>query len=486
MTAAAAVPMTHAPRMRTVARAAFAATITLTLLGWTFLALSLNDPVPSAWGFRGFSGTFALAFGWIGSLLATRRSSNPIGWAFLGAGLLSGSLVAAAEYASFTLFGPRQGLPGGVFCAWLNEWLWVLLVTLATTPVFLYFPDGRLLSRRWRAVLWIGLASAVVASAILATVPGPMQTFGITNPFGLGETASERASVGSRSVPAAAETATMIWAFTIMASAGSAVLRFRRSRGVERQQLKWLAAASVIVAMALGVSFANADRWAEILLIIALTTVPLSIGIAILRYRLYEIDTIINRAIVYGALTAILAGLYSASIGLFQRLFTTVTGERSDAAIVVTTLILASAFTPVKSWLQAATDRRFKAPADARKRLEGFRESLRIVSEAVDRTALRRRFLEEIIGAFRCRGATLVLTRGSQTHEDHVGEPGAAVVRCDVADDGVVMGRLELGPRADGSEYTAADVVELEKTAAVVARAYVLAERLALARTPGG
>lgn len=488
-TAALSVAPRSAATTRPLAVAALALSLGLTLVGWAFLALSFTAPVPSAWGFRGFPGIFAPVFGWIGYLLATRRPHNPIGWAFLGAGTLSAIQVAATEYASYALYGSGAGLPGGEIGAWLNEWIWLSLVMLALLPVFLYFPDGHLTSPRWRAVLWIGVVSVVVASAFFAVVPGPMQTFGILNPFGIDSDLTGRSTgaVGGRAAPVPALVAMVGFSISVIAAAASSVGRFRRARGDTRQQLKWFVAATVVVAIALVDSFVNPAKYAQVILIVSMTTVPIAIGVAILRYRLYEIDTLINRAIVYGALTAILAGLYTASIGLFQRLFVAVTGERSDAAIVLTTLVLASAFTPVKAWLQGAADRRFKAPADARRRLETFRESLRLVSEAVDGGALRRRFLEEAKSALGARCARLVFRRDEPMREETAGEwSGPASISCDLVDDGVTLGRIELGPRADGADYPPADLAELERTASVVARAYVLAERLALARTPGG
>jgi len=354
--------------------------------------------------------------------------------------------------------------------------------------VFLYFPDGRLTDPRWKVVLWTEAIAVAIASLFYAIAPGPMQTFGIENPLGVSGplTAVGFGASGGRSLGLIALVGTLIFGLCAIASATNSALRFRRSRGLMRQQLKWFATSASIVAITLVVSFLSAEKWVQVQLIIAMTTVPLTIGIAILRYRLYEIDALLNRAIVYGALTAILAGLYSASIGLFQRLFVTVTGEKSDAAIVITTLILASAFTPAKTWLQAAADRRFKAPADARKRLESFREGLRLVSEAVDGDALRRRFLEEVTSAMGARGARLVLGRGASRREERSGEWSAAVTACDLIDDGAMVGRIELCPRRDGTPYTKVELAELDKTAAVVARAYVLAERLALTRTPGG
>jgi len=473
---------------RRVAFAAAIAFVALTVVGWTFLALSFSAPIPSAWGFRGFAGIFGLSFGWIGYLVATRHPRNPIGWCFLAAGVISGIQVAAVEYASYALYGPVRGLGGGEVGAWINDWIWVSLVGLVTVAGFLYFPDGHLLSARWPTVLWLGTTGVVVGSVFLAITPGPMQTFGLNNPFGIESplTAQTAGSVGGRTTSAAAVAGLFVFGLAAFLAAASQLIRFRRSTGDTRQQLKWFAASAVIVALSLTTSFLNDSRAVQAVLIVSLSLVPVAMGIAILRYRLYEIDTLINRAIVYGALTAILAGIYSASIGLFQRLFVAVVGEKSDAAIVITTLILATAFTPVKSWLQTAADQRFKAPADARKQLASFRESLRLVSEAVDGTALRHRFLDEATTAFRARGARLVIGRGQHQREERRGEWSAATAACDLVDDGVALGRIELCARRDGSSYTKDELAELGKTAAVVARAYVIAERLALTRTPGG
>lgn len=479
---------TSSSRVRPLVAAAVAVTFGLTALGWLFLALSTNTAVPSAWGFRGFPGIFAIAFGWIGYLVATRQPRNPIGWSFLIAGVLSGIQVAALEYASFALFGTGAGLAGGEIGAWINEWIWLSLIGFATVPVFLYFPGGHLLSERWRPVLWLAFAGVLVGTIFLALAPGAMQTFGVRNPMGIDSPLTARGfgSVGGRTTSFGAVSGLFVFGLAALFAAASSLIRFRRSTGETRQQLKWFASAAVVVAVALSVSFLNETKIAQTVLIIALTTVPIAIGVAILRYRLYEIDTLINRAIVYGTLTAVLAGLYSASIGLFQKLFVALTGQTSDAAIVITTLILASAFTPVKSWLQSAADRRFKSPGDAHKQLDSFRESLRLVSEAVDGAALRRRFVDEITNALRAGGARLVIGRGGQLREERSGDWTGATASCDLVDEGVAIGRIELCHRRDGTPYTKADLAELEKTAAVMARAYVIAERLALARSPGG
>ena len=482
MTAAAisTQPIAHGDRrVRRIALTAAVATFGLAAVGWLFLALSFGVTLPPAWGFRGFPGIFAVAFGWIGLLVASRQPRNPIGWVFLAAGFLSAIQVAAVEYASYTLFGAGGSLPLGIVGAWLNDWIWLPLIGLVTLPVFLYFPDGKLPSPRWIAVLCLGVLGLMLTMVFLAIAPGPMQTFGLTNPFGIASPFPLPGSAARDSQPVSAFAFMGLTTFGLMllASASVPVLRYRRSRGESRQQLKWFATSAVLMAVTLVASFFNAEPSMQVGLILALVTMPVAVGIAILRYRLYEIDTLINHAIVYGVLTAVLAGLYSASIGLFQRLFVAVTGEKSDAAIVITTLILASAFTPVRSWLQAATDRRFKSPAGARKHLETFREDLRLVSEALDAGALRARFLDEAMAAMGATAARLLFARGGG--DEQRGEWSAPAATCPLVDQGVIIGRIELAARSDGTPYTKAELAELEKTAAVVARAYVLAKRFA-------
>lgn len=480
------------PRRRAlqgVALGVLVLTFALTSLAWILLALSFAAPVDLLWGVRGSSGLFAIAFGWIGYLVATRQPRNPIGWAFLAAGGLSAIQVFTEEYAAYALVAQATRLPGDAVAAWVNDWVWMPALALQTFPVFLYFPDGRLPSPKWRPVLVAGMVGAIVTTLALMIAPAPILTFGVPNPFGVANalTTTYLGSSGPRQTSVLAYGGLLLFGGASAAGVLSSVRRFRTARDDQRQQLKWFAGAAVAVAIGLLVSFVNAARWAQIVLILAIPTVPIAVGIAILRYRLYEIDTLINRAVVYGMLTALLAGLYAAAIGAFQRVFIVTTGERSDAAIVITTLILAAVFTPARNWLQSAADRRFKAPIDAHKRLESFRESVRLVSEAFDAAALRRRFLDEVAAALDARGARFVSVRSHSRRDETVGEwPVPATAWCDVASDGVPVGRIELGPRRDGVAYTDVQLRELGETASVVARAFVIAERLALGRSPGG
>ena len=189
-------------------------------------------------------------------------------------------------------------------------------------------------------------------------------------------------------------------------------VRYRRAQSVERQQLRWLVAALVFLVVAVMAGFAiydlvpGADEngLAWILAILALPCVPIAIGIAVLRYRLYEIDTVINRALVYGSLTAIVAGIYTASITLMQRLFVTVTGEKSDAAIVLTTLVVVVGFTPLKTRLQAIVDRRFKEVRDPAPDLDAFVADVRNALSTPDGDRTFRRLTEVAVASYQARG----------------------------------------------------------------------------------
>lgn len=206
---------------------------------------------------------------------------------------------------------------------------------------------------------------------------------------------------------------------------------------------------------------------------LSLSFVPISLAIAVLRYRLYDIDVIINRALVYGGLTAILAGLYAASISLFQRLFTAVTGNKSDAAIVLTTLVLASVFTPLRTRLQSAVDSRFKDVHDPPRRLRALTDEVRQGIWILNGRQATLRILTEAAEAFSATGGAAYWRSGRREHEiGRVGDwkpPGS--VQVDVATPQRVLGRMALGPKQDGSAYSAEDTTALGEAAAAVALA---------------
>jgi hypothetical protein len=316
-----------------------------------------------------------LGFAFVGALVASRRPDNPIGWIFLG-GAVTFSLSGLGEaYAVYTLFAePGALFGGGKTAAWFSVWVWVLGGVPLIILFPLLFPNGELLSRRWRIVAVA--AFAAIGFLVVGTMfaPGPMEDLPeIENPYGLGGVAGDV-------FDAFGAVGWLLIILSLIAAATSLVLRFRRSRGVERQQLKWVAAASVVLV----VSFLSWELW-EGMAPLGILTMVVASGIAILRYRLYDIDVVINRTLVYGALTATLALAYLGSVLLLQLALRPLT-ESSNLAIAASTLGVAALFRPARSRIQGVVDRRFyRRKYDAQRTLEAFSSRLR---DQVDLRAL--------------------------------------------------------------------------------------------------
>jgi hypothetical protein len=332
----------------------------------------------------------ALDFTLVGALVASQRPANPIGWIWLTAGFALALFSAAGEYAIHALVSQPGSLPGARVAAWLREWIWVPSVGLIGTFLVLLFPDGRLLSRRWRVVAGLAVVAVVFWVLSKAFLPGQLVEtpgIGIANPFGI-EAAREvlvlLGAVGSSLLP-----------LCFVASAGSMIVRFRRSRGMERQQLKWFAGAAALLAVTFAATAVSsfivgalpgpsapslALKVAQDITIITFAGLPIAAGIAILRYRLYDIDLLINRTLVYGSLTAVLATVYFGGVAAAQATFQALTGqeEQPQLAIVVSTLVIAALFNPLRRRIQSFIDRRFyRRKYDARKTLEAFSAKLR-------------------------------------------------------------------------------------------------------------
>jgi MFS family permease len=297
---------------------------------------------------------FVLAFSTVGALIASRRARNPIGW------IMCASAIAYAVGGLTAATAQTEVVPR-VFQQWAGSWVWGLGLALAGTFLLLLFPDGALPSRRWRPVAWV--AGVGTGAFVLGSAFGPeLSEINTRNPIGVGGVVGQVLDVLQGSF--------VLVVGATFASIASLVLRFRRAAQRERQQLKWLtyAAGMVLVAFVgtiLMMEFSEpsvaSDNMQNILLTGALSCVPIAIGIAILRYRLYDIDRIINRTLVYIPLVAIIGGLATAMIPLSQRIFMAVTGNESDAAIVLTTLFVASFVTPVRKRLEGAVEGRFRA-----------------------------------------------------------------------------------------------------------------------------
>jgi hypothetical protein len=330
-----------------------------------------------------------LAFPIVGALIASRRPQNPIGWICLADGLLWVLLGLFDYYSVYGLARPGS-VPFPAAMAGLSLWLWVPTVGLLAIYLVLLFPDGRLPSTRWRPLAWLSGVVILLASVSSGLSPGPIAGLGgVRNPFGL---------EGQPWVAYATNVVLLPFLVCILASVLGLILRYRRSRGEERQQIKWIAFAASFVGLGFvstlvsGLivrafapeSWGNANTppfWFDLLFSIVLLSfggVPVAVGIAVLRYRLYDIDLLINRALVYGSLTVVLAAAYVGGVVGLQSVFRALTGEQSTLAIVASTLAIAALFNPLRRRIQGFIDRRFyRRKYDAAKTLEAFNARLR-------------------------------------------------------------------------------------------------------------
>jgi hypothetical protein len=387
-------------------RIALAAWLLVVILTAVALAIQIATDsawVPNAYGFPGFTSAFGLSCGTVGAIVLSRRPSNLIGRLLLVAAIGFAFQSLYTEYGIAAYLGSSPDLPFREIAAWLVSWAWMPPVFLVGPVVLSIFPDGRLLSWRWGLAPAIGAIDAAVFMFVAAFTVGPINNFGIVeNPFGFVPADAGNALAGLMASGLAA-------AFVVPAV--SLVIRYRRSDPERRLQLKWIAVAGVVLAAVAPLGF-SIGKPGQIVFILAFCGVPIATGIAVLRYRLYEIDTIINRALVYGLLTAIIAGIYTASIGVMQRLSSAFLGGSSEATIVVTTVVIVSAFTPIKTRLQALVDRRFKDAGDARLTFEAFTRTVHERTWAIDSRLLLRRFAEVAVSALRAASAEIELVPG--------------------------------------------------------------------------
>lgn len=307
----------------------------------------------------------------VGGLVASRHPSNPIGWILCSFTAIQGVSLVLEGYTEYYLSSGGGSLRVAEAAAWVNNWSYVSAF-LTVTLVLLLFPDGHLPSRRWAPALWCCLVGNALFAAGVALDTGPLHEYPeIVNPLGVSHRlASVIGPIGI--------TLTLI---ALFASAGSVIVRFRRSTGVERQQIKWLAVASVIAAAAMlgaaAIGFAGSDNLANAVIVLGILCIPVAIGVAMLRYRLYDIDRVISKTLVYGSLTVVLGASYVGLVLAGQALFSAFAGG-SNLAIAVSTLAVAALFLPARSRVQRFVDRRFyRRRYDAQKALEAFGTRLR-------------------------------------------------------------------------------------------------------------
>jgi hypothetical protein len=309
-----------------------------------------------------------LAFLTVGLVITVRRAGNLIGWLLLWIGVLAGLSLLVTAYGMHDLQVAAEPLPGGSLLLWASTWAW--LAAPAPSPVIhVLFPDGRLLSRRWAWVIWLALASMALVMAAIAVAAWPLQ----------GPALLEGPSWGPEVYPLP-PLALLGLAMFGGAEAGSLTAmatRLRRAKGDERQQIKWFLYAGIIVI--LGIT-------AEILLGVPLTVaswlggmvVPFAIAVALFEYRLYDIDRIINRTVVYGLLTALLGSIYAAAVLVLGEVFGGVAKDPPSWVVAGATLAVAALFRPARHRIQQVVDRRFnRRKHDAAQTIQVFSTRLR-------------------------------------------------------------------------------------------------------------
>ena len=360
----------------------------ISLISFALLFYFLASPTPATDtppALTAFLSALSLAFPTVGALVASRRPENPIGWIFCGAGLLYGVQAFASGYANYAL-------PGEELMAWLSRWIGVPILPLAGALLVLLFPNGKLLSRKWQPVVWMAACGSAMLALGAALDPGSLlfqPTF--DNPLGLGGDIgklgpSELARPADPKIDAGGVVEILVrvgfffvlvsWLFAVAAM----ITRMDQARGAERQQLKWFVytVALLVVGFLAALLGFGQHSVAWNIGIAAFNFLPIAAGIAILRYRLYDIDVVINRTLVYGVLTAALALVYVGSIVLLQGLFRALTGETSQLAVVASTLAIAALFVPLRRRVQAFIDRRFyRRKYDIATTLQAFNVRLR-------------------------------------------------------------------------------------------------------------
>jgi hypothetical protein len=369
---------THPARRRSAARVAWSicvVALTLTAAGLVLLVLTLSHPGAQLFDYWVENTMVAVGFSIVGAVITPRSwPPNPIGWILGTLGIVAGVRLFSAEYAVQSLVAAPGSLPGGELFAWITTWVWVphigLLVVMA-----LRFPNGRFASSRWQWVGWVNRVLVAAGVGLAAFATGPV--------FGLESIDNPYAIDGLGNFDQLIEA--LIYTFGI-AAASSLVVRMRRATGIERQQLKWF-----VYALTVGISGAvfgyvlapaPSTSWLGVagfvLIMVSILGMPVAIGFAILRYRLYDIDRLINRTIVYGLLTTLLGVAYAGVVLLLGQLFGDVGHEPPSWAVAGATLAVAAVFQPARRRVQRAVNRRFnRGSYDAARTIQDFSDRLR-------------------------------------------------------------------------------------------------------------
>ena len=448
---------------RRLALALWVASTLLAVAAIVIVIATLSTPAPEAGYLRGSVALFAFAWSTIGARIATRHSRNAVGWLMLAAGLGFAVIAVTQELVIATLLGPLPGQSAEITVRSVR--ISGFLTSLAAGLTILLFPDGHLPSRRWIAIGVLVVACNALGATIAALAPLP-SLVGSANPFLDAENAYFKVPLYGL--------ARYGGPLALAAGGGALLARLRRSSGPERQQLKWVTAGGGLALITnLIANVIPAVALLQVVQLMSLLAIPVTVGIAMARYRLYDIDTILNRTLVYVIVSAFLAGLTAALLGTTQHLFVVFTGQSSDAAIVITTLILVAILGTTQQVVQRAVDRRFRSAARGLTGLRTFAAEVRQFAGLSDAHRLLTRLLSESVAAFGATGGAVELgaTEGHMSLRTIGDWNGDARVTTTINDGMGIAARLRLGPRLSGEAYSKPQIAQLRDAADAVAEA---------------
>jgi hypothetical protein len=335
-----------------------AVSLALTAIGILLLVLSQahrDVPVFEEWV---ENSVIAVGFSTVGAIVAPRFPfRNPIGWLFCAIGFVAAMILFGSEYAYYALLARPGSLPSGDELAWIVSWLWVVHAGLFAFLALL-FPDGRLPTRRWRPFAWLVGAAVVVGSVTSALSPGP-----------IGGLSTIRNPLGIQGAPNFSGLVEVLMYSLTLAAAASLLARLRGAGDLERQQIKWFAYAAAVAAGGAIVSYVVSDavdvRWLHwnigfVATVVGLAGLPVAMGVAIVKYRLHDIDLIISLTLIYAILTAAMAGIFEVSVVALQHLVLVLAHvEDSQLAYFATAMVMAALFEPLRKRIDAFVERRF-------------------------------------------------------------------------------------------------------------------------------
>ena len=435
------------------------------------LALGLRGdprfPLELNFIFIGFFGTI-VSFAIVGALIVLRRPHTRVAWVMIAMGTLFGAGLLAGAYSG--LYVTPSGGNEGPFAF---ELLFVAVLTFVpvlgagTTILLLLYPTDTLLGPRWRIVAAAAVLGSLVWDVGVVFRPGLLDhpsLDNVRNPLG----APDELTPIFDLLPGVANALILP---AIVLGVGSLLVRYRRGDSIVRAQLRWFA----LIGFAVVVSFVVAallEPNGEFFFgtgVTAIACFPIAIGVAVSRYRLYDIDLIINRAIVYGSLTAILAGIFTAGVGLGQRLFVTFTGASSDAAIVLATLVIATAYAPLRKRIEQVIDKQFKYET---RRFGSYGEQVRSVLAVIEPVRAAEKLAKETVSELDATGAAVIDASGAVLASAGTWPPPGDLptTRVALADHGPIRAIL-VAPARSGRTHSAADLAALEEVGRLTATA---------------